>query len=207
MNDDTRDILKRILLSILLVIVGAFIGATLMQAKNFDAPEPKKAIKFAPTIPPVEIKLPVTWVLTGPSAAPYKNERLAEYQGLLRDRGITNEDHLRLLVAQLLQENGALTEHHTTGDGGCAVGIIQYNACVHHKMNAKRFLEKYPSWQDYHYQLSRMADMVQDRYQRYGGDIKKTIVHHNCPACAPYGDTNAGYYATIQRKSRLFIAL
>lgn len=127
---------------------------------------------------------------------------------MLKARGITNKDHLKLLVAQLIQENGSLSESHTTGDKGCAVGIIQYNACVHHKMSAKTFLKKFPEWQSWEYQLERMADMVANRYEIYDGNIKQVVIHHNRPASAKLGrDTPAGYFKAVSARTSLLQAL
>ena len=133
-------------------------------------------------------------------APDYKNERLAYYQKLLADRGITNADHVKLLVAQLIQENGSLSES-IHGDNGCSVGILQYNACVHNGMKAKRFLETHPAWKDWHYQLEQMANMVADRYEIYDGNIKQVVVHHNRPVSAKNGvDTPAGYYKAVSSR-------
>lgn len=137
-------------------------------------------------------------------APAYKNERLAYYQGVLRDRNVP-EDHIKMLVAQIIQENGSLSESHTTGDNGCAVGILQYNACAHHHVSAKRFLEIYPEWNDWRYQLDRMADMVADRERIYDGNIRWIVIHHNHPACAKRRctDTKAGYYADVSSRLSL----
>lgn len=136
-------------------------------------------------------------------AEPYKNERLHAYQKMLAARGITDPGHVKLLLAQIIQENGSLSET-VHGDGGCSVGLVQYNACVHHGLNAKRFLQKYPEWKTWEYQLERMADMVAERYEMYNGDIKRVIVHHNRPVSAKAGrDTPAGYYRAVASRTSL----
>lgn len=142
------------------------------------------------------------------NAPEYKNERLAYYQKLLKDRGITNKDHVKLLVAQLIQEAGSLSET-TIGDHGCSFGIIQYNACAHKKISAKRFLEIHPEWKTWEYQLEQMANMVKERYALYDGNIKRVIVHHNRPATARAGskDTPAGYFKAISSRTNLLVQL
>lgn len=145
----------------------------------------------------------IHWVVkeSSPMFAEYKNERLLYYQQDLdkkRPENVKDADWIELkkyAVAQLLQENGGLSEDHTSGDKGCAVGIPQYNACEHAKMNAKQFLTKYPAWQDWRYQLEQMSDMVLKRWQIYNGNIFRVIVHHNCPACAKRNaDSKSGYF-------------
>lgn len=142
-------------------------------------------------------------------APAYKNDILKLYQKKLAARGITNRDHLKLLVSQIIQENGALDPLHTTGDKGCAVGIIQYNACIHARVSAKRFLQLHPEWKTADFQLERMADMVADRYATYHGDIKRVITHHNRPATARAGnkDTPAGYFRAVSSRLSLLTSL
>lgn len=101
---------------------------------------------------------------------------------MLKARGITDPDKLKLLTAQIIQENGSLSEN-VHGDNGCSVGVLQYNSCVHNGMKAKRFLETHPEWKSWEYQFERMADMVADRMDIYEGNMRKVIIHHNCPAC------------------------
>lgn len=141
-------------------------------------------------------------------APAYKNERLAYYQKQLTNRGVPAKD-LQLLTAQLIQEAGSLSET-TIGDSGCSLGILQYNACAHHGMKAKKFLAQ-PQWKDWSrwdYQLDRMADMVASRYELYGDDIKRIIVHHNGPVFAKRGtDTPAGYFRSITQRTHLLISL
>lgn len=146
------------------------------------------------------IVLPPFPVVIAPGEEQYKNDRLAYYQDVLKKRGITNMNDLRLLSAQLLAENGAMTEDRL-GDSGCSFGLIQYNACAHHGVNARKFLADNKEWQSWEYQLQRMADMVAERYARYDGNMRRVIIHHNSPACASRGcsDTRAGYYSKIVR--------
>lgn len=150
----------------------------------------------------------VSTIYAWKGAPAYKNERLTYYQEQLIARGITNKEHLKLLTAQVIQENGSLSEN-VHGDGGCSVGILQYNACVHHGVSAKKFLEKHPEWKSWQYQLDRMADMVADRYHNlYAGNIKQVIVHHNRPVDAKRNrDTPAGYYRTIAARTSLLTSL
>jgi hypothetical protein len=134
---------------------------------------------------------------------PYKNARLAEYQDMLRARGITDPQALKLLVAQLYQENGAVTADRI-GDHGCSFGLIQFNACVHEHVTAKRFLQLHPEWQDYRFQLAVMADSVADRYRQFHGNMMQVIVAHNSPAAARRGtDTKAGYFRAVSKRLAL----
>jgi hypothetical protein len=138
-------------------------------------------------------------------AEPYKNDILKAYQKKLNKRGITDT---KLFVAQLIQENGSLDPLHTTGDHGCAVGIIQFNACIHAKVSAKRFLQLHPEWKSTDYQLEQMADMVAARYTKYDGDIMRTVVAHNRPVPANAGrDTPAGYFRSVSSRTSLLQAL
>lgn len=120
----------------------------------------------------------------------YKQERLAYYQQLLKDRGITNRDHLKLMTANLIVENGALSES-THGDGGCSVGIPQRNVCLY-GYTAKSFLKKYPAWNDWKVQMQWMADHTKAAYDKYDGDVFRTIVSHNRPASAAVGKDSCG---------------
>ena len=150
---------------------------------------------------------PSYWQAPGEEA--YKNDRLREYQDLLRQRGLTDTSVLRLLTAQLLQENGALSENRD-GDHGCSIGIPQRNTCnytdpvTRRRFNAKTFRVRYPSWNDWRYQLSWMADKTAWAFEHYHRDIRLTIISHNSPAAAARGsDTKAGYYRQIVARSSL----
>lgn len=147
-------------------------------------------------LPEREIRLPAAkktpkasgyWL---PSDAPeYKNERLSLYQDLLKERGITDPKHLKLFVAQILQENGALSED-VDGDHGCSIGIPQRNVCLFRdpvtkkKFTAKTFRDRYPEWRDWRTQLNWLADSAAKTYSRYDKNVFQAITHHNCPACA-----------------------
>lgn len=140
-------------------------------------------------------------------APAYKSDRLRAYQRLLKAKGITKPDDLKLLAAQLIQENGALSES-TIGDHGCSIGMIQYNACAHAGISAKRFLQLHPEWKDWHYQLEQMATMVAERYAMYHGNIKQVVTHHNSPAAAKRGvDTAAGYYRSVVSRTALLTSI
>lgn len=141
------------------------------------------------------------------NAPEYKNERLRAYQRMLKARGITNKDHLRLLVAQLIQEAGSLSET-TIGDSGCSLGIPQLNTCVHHNQKAETFLKSNPEWGDWRHQLEWMADRTATNYQRFDQNVRLTIIAHNCPACARAGkDSRAGYFRAVTARLSLLTSL
>ncbi len=144
------------------------------------------------------------WQIPGEEA--YKNARLREYQDMLRARGVTDMGQLRLLVAQIMQENGALTPDRI-GDHGCSFGILQYNACSHNNLSAKHFLARNPQWRDYRFQLASLADEVKINLKQFG-TIRCTIVWHNGPAfatpCTPWTDTPARYFHTISKLTSRF---
>lgn len=119
------------------------------------------------------------------NAEPYKNERLRYYQELLYERNITNTDHIKNLVGQIIQENGSIVvDRH--GDGNCSVGIPQRNVCQF-GYSATSFVKKYPEWKDWQFQMRWMADSVKAKYEAFHGDIFKTVAAHNCPACVLEG--------------------
>lgn len=166
-----------------------------------------KLVPFAPgQESPENLQASVgTWAWK--DAPAYKNDRLKAYQGMLKARGITDPDKLKLLTAQIIQENGSLSEN-VHGDNGCSVGVLQYNACVHHNQSAKKFLETHPEWKSWEYQFERMADMVADRMEIYDGNMKQVVVHHNGPAFAKRGvDTPAGYYKSVLSRTSLLTSL
>lgn len=133
-----------------------------------------------PLITQVMAKEEPLWEWTG--APPYKNERLAYYQNLLIQKGIINQDHLRNLTAQIIQENGSLNEF-SIGDNGCSWGIPQRNVC-NFGYTAKEFSNKYPIWKDWRFQLQWMADEAKKHYDLYNGDIFRAVVAHNSPSAA-----------------------
>lgn len=151
------------------------------------------------------VDLDGSWKWDG--APDYKNERLAYYQERLKEKGITDPKKLRLLTAQLIQEAGSLSED-TIGDHGCSFGILQYNACAHHGMKAKAFLAQpqWRQWNDWRYQLDRMADMVAERVALYDGNMVRVIVHHNHPAAAKSGK-RTGYYDQVSSKAASLLSL
>ena len=206
---------------------GGIVLTFVLFAHFFPAPE-VKALKFEPKIGGFDIELPVPspskpiskietplddkgelsdgtkyWTLSGHDTA-YKNDILKDFQNMLTKEGIPQNEQ-RWYVAQIYQENGALASH-VIGDSGCSFGILQYNACARKGMNAKRFLEKHPEWKDTNYQLKAMVAEIVYRREKYKGHIRRTVLGHNCPACASGGglDSKAGYVAQIERKLPLF---
>lgn len=131
----------------------------------------------------------------------YKTERLAYYQELIAH--LIPHEHLKLFAAQLIAENGAMTADRT-GDNGCSVGLIQYNACVHHKVKATRFLELHPEWNDWKYQLEQMSLYVAKRVEIYGKNYDCIILHHNHPAAASSMFPNCSSHNYVKRvKSKI----
>lgn len=205
-------------LALLTILISSFFAFQAAQDAfwhGVDHAQAREALTFAQELPWRKIILPVEKPLqkrsgywTWPGQPAYKNERLAAYQDMLRARGITDTEHLKLLTAQLVQENGAIDEK-VIGDKGCSFGLLQYNACAHHKMSAKAFLSKpqWKEWNDWRFQLERMADMVAERNRIYDGKIRCVVVHHNGPAfaqpCTKHADTPAGYFRAVQAKTAL----
>lgn len=191
--------------SIHLIVVFTIVGiiAFALFDRSAQAQEP---LSFHFVFPFREIKIPFPgyWQLSQKDDAGYKNERIRFYQDLLKDRGVSDRETLKLLTAQLLQENGALAEDRD-GDHGCSIGIPQYNACAHHRMNAKRYREIHPEWNDWRFQMTWMADQTVKTLQAFDGNAKCAIIHHNRPASAYNGcrDTAAGYYRNIVSRSSL----
>jgi len=182
-------------------IISVFVFA--LFDRSAQAQEP---LTFSFIAPYREIKIPFPgyWQLSEKDDAGYKNERIRFYQDLLKERGVSDRETLKLLTAQLLQENGALAEDRD-GDHGCSIGIPQYNACAHHRMNAKRYRALNPEWNDWRFQMTWMADQTVKTLQAFDGKTKCAIIHHNRPASAWNGcrDTAAGYYRKIESRSSL----
>ena len=188
---------------------------------------PAQALSFEPKLPEVQITLPVPTGWQAPKEPAYKNERLLTYQGMLRERGITNPDHLRLFASQLLVENGAISEDRDGDpvigciakdkDGNCtkrgvlyycSIGIPQRNVCNFGYTTAS-FRRKFPAWNDWRVQMDWMTTYTAASYARFDGKAKCTIIYHNRPASALNGcrDTKAGYYGKIVSRSTSLTAL
>lgn len=136
-------------------------------------------------------------------APEYKKIRLRYYQDLLRAAGVTNIDHLKNLTSQLTVENGAL-DPLAIGDNGCSLGLPQINFCVHHGVYASTWLKRNPEWNDWKLQAEVMTEWITSNYERYDGDIFRTVVHHNSPAAAYANvDTNAGYWSKVVKNGNL----
>ncbi len=169
--------------------------------KEASVPAPKKiatAVAQAPAAPrnvPAAPKAPSTtgtivYQWTGAGTAPYKNERLAYWQSVIRtkctEKGYKlSNDEVKLYVMQSIQENGSLDPLHTSGDGGKAVGLPQRNV-----KNAKAWLSKNPEWNDWKTQYNWWADktcsdviMFRDKY-KFKDPVKFAIIYHNRPASA-----------------------
>jgi hypothetical protein len=179
-RDSSAIILSLFILGIYLAFVVLRYG-TLAEAK--DAPKAPKS------------KCPLHWVLkkTSPQYAEYKNARLVEFEDMLCDVGVTKSDHLKALVAGILQENGSLSETND-GDNGCSIGLAQRNTCnfVDPRTGKKfksadQFRSAYPVWNNYKIQLKWLANDVAWRETKYKGDIFRVVVHHNSPSAAKRG--------------------
>jgi hypothetical protein len=173
-------------------------------------------LSFTPALPERQILLPafpvkqVEGYWHAPQEPAYKNERIMAYQDMLKERGITDPEHLRLFVAQLLQENGAISEN-VDGDGGCSIGIPQRNTCNFRDpvtgrwFNAKTFRQRYPAWNDWRTQMEWMADYTAANYKKFP-KVRCVIVNHNRPAsarpCTDRTDTKARYYGKIAARSQ-----
>jgi hypothetical protein len=83
-------------------------------------------------------------------------------------------------VQQVTQENGALSAS-GIGDAGYSFGIGQwYNP----KIPARRVMELHPERASLDWQVTELARSSCSLYKDYPGDIRRAIVHHNCPQCA-----------------------
>lgn len=135
----------------------------------------------------------------------YKQERLAHYLQLLKDRGITAKADLKILTANLIVENGALDET-VNGDSGCSVGIPQRYVCQY-GYSAKSFRKKYPEWNDWRFQLEWMADHAVSNYRKYDGNVRLAIISHNSPAAAARGKDSCHispcYFVRVQNAASL----
>lgn len=164
----------------------------------FFPPAYAEGFHFRPRIPEgYMLSIAPVWKWSG--AEGYKQDILARYQSLLRKRGITNERQLKLLTAQLLQENGAL-DPLRHGDSGCSVGIPQRFVCQF-GYSAKRFIKKYPEWESAEFQLTWMADHMKMNIEKYK-DIRWAILAHNCPKCANAKWDN-GYLKKVESRTSL----
>ncbi len=161
-------------------------------------------LTFNPEIPAgfsIELPKPQSEHFVWKGQPEYKQERLAYYQDQLRERGITDPEAIKLFVAQVVQENGALAED-VMGDHNCSVGIPQRNVC-NYGYTATSFVKKYPEWQDWRFQIRWLADSAKAQYDKYNGDMFRAIVAHNCPACAAANrNTNADYFGDVSKHLR-----
>lgn len=161
-----------------LAVVGLFCLFVVFRWGTLAEAAPKMVAEVS------QSKCPVHWIIKqdDPMFAAYKNARLVEYQDMLCDRGITGKNDLKLFAAQLLAENGAMSETRL-GDHGCSFGLVQYNACAHAGVGAKKFLTLHPEWLSHTFQLRYMADAVAWRYNKYA-NIQRAITAHNSPLAA-----------------------
>ena len=138
------------------------------------------------------------WVWEG--APDWKNEILAYLQLELKKAGITNEDHIRNIIAVPLIESGVNPE--AVGDHGCSYGAYQKNHCAHDHMLASRYIQLHPEWKDPKVQTDWFVQRTVAAYEKYNQNIFRTIVQHNAPSFASKGlDTPVGYGAKVIRWS------
>jgi hypothetical protein len=175
----------------------------------------KKASKAPQSV--AKVSKPSSTVWKWKDAPEYKNDVLRAYQEKLQARGIKDT---KILVAQLIQENGALSPE-VLGDpltvcvkkekGECvkygvryrSFGIIQYNSHAKHGIFADDFLAQNPEWKTIDKQLEWMADSVAWRATKYP-TTKQVVVSHNCPVCAKHAvDSKAGYYTAVSKRLSL----
>lgn len=109
---------------------------------------------------------------------------------------------VKFFVAQIIQENGALSARTTHGDLGCAVGIPQRYVCTKAdpSITAGTWLEDNPAWYSWRIQVDWTADRMAAAYARYNGNIKRAVVSHNCPACA---EANTDRHLCVLNKTEL----
>ena len=139
------------------------------------------------------------WVLP-PDEEEYKSGRLRVYQNLLRARGITDLETLRLLTAHPMIEVGSL-DPSVDGDHGCSAGIPQLHVCSHFGISAKTFRSRHPEWKTWEYQMQFMATEMVKRIKKYG-DVRLAIISWNLPAAANAGvDTKARYFEKVKKQS------
>lgn len=187
-------------------------------------------LKFNPQVEGYDLKLPTSdnkyWKLSGHDTE-YKNAILKDFQDMLTKQGIPKQEQ-KWYTAQLYQENGAFdplrlgdavyttvckekdwkgncSEEVKVLSHYCSFGLLQYNACARDGMSAKKFLEKNPEWKTVDYQLNRMTEEIVFRRGKYG-DLRRSVLGHNCPACANKGylDSKAGYVRQIEKKLGYF---
>lgn len=123
--------------------------------------------------------MPINGMYVWQGAPEYKNQLLAYYQRALKKHGVTNREHVKQLVMQIVQENGALNPLVRGAD--CEIGIPQRQIAG---CRITQFLNQNPEWRTAEAQLDWLADRVGILYKEYDGDIRRTIVHHNRPQSA-----------------------
>lgn len=97
------------------------------------------------------------------------------------------------LIAQLFQENGAMTEDRR-GDHGCSVGLIQWNECARGKIPRT-------DWQG---QIEIFVDEIWSKYQSTQ-NFDQAQVAWNQPSVIRSGKYKTDYYYKITSKYNNYI--
>lgn len=100
----------------------------------------------------------------------YKYVRAHEIEEMSVQYGL--KPHITILLAHLLTENGALSEDRH-GDWidvnrPCALGIPQWNTCIHYQQNVYRWIKNNPEWADWRFQVNFYLSEMQWRIDTYG---------------------------------------
>jgi len=109
---------------------------------------------------------PIPWRFPPIQIMDYKRIRAKEICDMAKSKGF-REDQCPILLAHLLIENGALSEHRD-GDNGCSLGMIQWNFCVHENMKARKWVALHPEWGEWRFQVNFYLDQINLRTEKYG---------------------------------------
>lgn len=115
----------------------------------------------------------------------YKQERADYLYKYAQEKGFNHEQAKRL-IAQIFQENGAMTETRR-GDQGCSVGLIQWNECARGKIPRT----------DWRGQIEIFANEIWGKYQ-ITNNFSQAQVAWNQPSVLKSGQYKTKYYFKLQ---------
>ena len=122
------------------------------------------------------------WASSAPGFAPYKNDVLAAYQKALTSACKMPRTDQLLFLQQLTQENGALAaDAVNVTSKETSFGIGQWNI---KPVSSASWKSRHPEQFTLDWQVAEMARTSCEKYAKYKGNVRRAIVHHNCPQCA-----------------------
>ncbi len=87
----------------------------------------------------------------------------------------------------------------------CSLGLVQFNTCAHHRVDAETFYRANSEWHDYRFQIDKLITFLVEKKKEYKGDFDRARVAWNYPSASAKGFyKDVRYYRKLNEMAERF---